>query len=126
MKKLLIVTYYFPPSGGPGVQRVLKFAKYLPEFGWEPIVLTVKDADYPARDESLLKEIPPAVRVYRTKILNRMTSTEDSPKRSRVHRLMWMSYHEKEQGEPLRSGSLSLSVQPSSFRTRASDGMVMP
>lgn len=68
MKRVLIVTYYFPPSGGPGVQRVLKFAKYLPEFGWEPIVLTVKDADYPARDESLLKEIPPAVRVYRTKI----------------------------------------------------------
>ena len=69
MKKCLIITYYFPPSGGPGVQRVLKFVKYLPEFGWEPVVLTVKDGDYPARDESLLKEIPPSLKVYRTSIL---------------------------------------------------------
>ena len=69
MKKCLIITYYFPPSGGPGVQRVLKFAKYLPEFGWEPVVLTVKDGDYPAIDESLLKEIPPSLKVYRTSIL---------------------------------------------------------
>ncbi|HCA81767.1 MAG TPA: glycosyl transferase, partial [Bacteroidetes bacterium] len=43
MKKVLIVSYYFPPSGGPGVQRVLKFVKYLPEFGWQPHVLTVQD-----------------------------------------------------------------------------------
>ncbi|HTR80314.1 MAG TPA: glycosyltransferase [Bacteroidota bacterium] len=69
MKKVLIITYYFPPSGGPGVQRVLKFAKYLPQFGWEPVVLTVKDGDYPARDESLLKEIPSSLKVYRTSIL---------------------------------------------------------
>jgi hypothetical protein len=68
LKKVLIVTYYFPPSGGPGVQRVLKFVKYLPQFGWEPIVLTVADADYPARDESLLNEIPPGTKVHRTKI----------------------------------------------------------
>jgi hypothetical protein len=68
MKKVLIVTYYFPPSGGPGVQRVLKFAKYLPQFGWEPIILTVKNGDYPAHDESLLKEIPPSLKIYRTKI----------------------------------------------------------
>jgi glycosyltransferase involved in cell wall biosynthesis len=68
MKKVLIISYYFPPSGGPGVQRVLKFIKYLPQFGWEPIVLTVKDGDYPARDESLLNEIPAGIKVYRTKI----------------------------------------------------------
>ncbi len=68
MKKVLIVTYYFPPSGGPGVQRVLKFVKYLPEFGWQPVVLTVQDGDYPARDESLLAEIPQHAIVYRTKI----------------------------------------------------------
>lgn len=69
MKRVLIVTYYFPPSGGPGVQRVLKFTKYLREFGWQPVVLTVKDADYPARDESLLAEIPADVAVHRTRIL---------------------------------------------------------
>ena len=68
MKNVLIVTYYFPPSGGPGVQRVLKFATYLLEQGWRPIILTVKDADYPARDESLLAEIPGDAVVYRTKI----------------------------------------------------------
>jgi len=68
MKKVLIVTYYFPPSGGPGVQRVLKFVKYLPESGWQPAVLTVRDGDYPARDESLLDEIPSHAVVYRTKI----------------------------------------------------------
>ena len=69
MKKVLIVAYYFPPSGGPGVQRVLKFAKYLPQFGWEPAILTVQDGDYPARDESLLAEIPPGLPVHRTPIL---------------------------------------------------------
>lgn len=68
LKKVLIISYYFPPSGGPGVQRVLKFVKYLPEFGWEPIVLTVRDGDFPARDESLLKEIPAGTKVFRTHI----------------------------------------------------------
>jgi glycosyltransferase involved in cell wall biosynthesis len=68
MKKVLLVTYYFPPSGGPGVQRVLKFVKYLPQFGWQPVVLTVENGDYPARDESLLKEIPEGTTIYRTKI----------------------------------------------------------
>ncbi|MBC8042963.1 MAG: glycosyltransferase [Rhizobacter sp.] len=68
MKNLLIVSYYFPPSGGPGVQRVLKFVKYLREFDIRPVVLTVSNGDYPARDESLLAEIPAGVKVYRTKI----------------------------------------------------------
>jgi hypothetical protein len=68
MKNLLIIAYYFPPSGGPGVQRVLKHVKYLPEFGWNPIVLTVSNGQFPARDESLLKQIPDSVKVYRSKI----------------------------------------------------------
>lgn len=66
MKKVLIITYYWPPSGGPGVQRVLKFAKYLPQFGWQPIILTVKDGEYPAIDETLAKDIPPECIVYKT------------------------------------------------------------
>jgi len=66
--KVLLVSYYFPPSGGPGVQRILKFVRYLPEFGWDPAVLTVRDADFPARDESLLAEIPKTVPVLRTAI----------------------------------------------------------
>ncbi|ACF13783.1 glycosyl transferase, group 1 [Chloroherpeton thalassium ATCC 35110] len=66
MKNLLIIAYYFPPSGGPGVQRVLKFVKYLREFQVRPVVLTVANGDFPARDESLLHEIPTDVKVYRT------------------------------------------------------------
>jgi hypothetical protein len=50
------------------VQRILKFVKYLPQYGWEPLVLTVEDGDFPARDESLLDEIPLSIKVYRTKI----------------------------------------------------------
>ena len=58
MEKVLIVTYYWPPAGGPGVQRWLKFATYLPEFGFHPIVYVPRNAHYPIRDESLLTEIP--------------------------------------------------------------------
>lgn len=68
MKKVLIIAYYFPPSGGPGVQRVLKHVKFLREFGWEPVVLTVSNGQFPARDESLFSEIPDGVKVFRTKI----------------------------------------------------------
>ncbi len=57
MKKVLIIAYYFPPLGGSGVQRILKFAKYLPQFGWQPTILTVGPIAYYAKDESLLKEI---------------------------------------------------------------------
>jgi glycosyltransferase involved in cell wall biosynthesis len=69
MNKVLIVTYYWPPSGGAGVQRWLKFAKYLPEYGWEPIILTVDPeyAAYPATDTSLEKEVQKSTKVYRTK-----------------------------------------------------------
>lgn len=69
MPKVLIVTYYWPPAGGPGVQRVLNFAKYLPELGWEPIILTVKNGNFPAIDESLIDDIPPGIKVYKTSIL---------------------------------------------------------
>ncbi|MFA5327846.1 MAG: glycosyltransferase family 4 protein [Prolixibacteraceae bacterium] len=69
MKKVLIITYYWPPSGGAGVQRWLKFAKFLPEFGWQPVILTVdpKYATYPQRDESLLAEVDSKCMVYTTK-----------------------------------------------------------
>ncbi len=69
MKKVLIITYYWPPSGGAGVQRWLKFAKYLPEFGWQPVILTVDPdyASYPQSDESLLSEIDPECLVFTTK-----------------------------------------------------------
>lgn len=70
--KVLIITYYWPPSGGAGVQRWLKFTKYLPASGWLPVVLTVKPefAAYPFRDTSLYGEIPLDVEVYHTKAIN--------------------------------------------------------
>lgn len=72
MNKVLIVTYYWPPSGGAGVQRWLKFSKYLPEFGWEPIILTVDPeyAAYPVTDFSLSDELPLSIRVYPTRAVN--------------------------------------------------------
>lgn len=60
-KKVLIITYYWPPSGGGGVQRWLKFAKYLPQLGWEPVVVSPENADYPTVDTSLLNDIAPEV-----------------------------------------------------------------
>jgi len=65
MRKVLIITYYFPPAGGAGVQRTLKFVKYLRDSSWEPVVLTAQNADYPVRDESLQQEVPVGVAVHR-------------------------------------------------------------
>jgi len=64
-KRVLIISYYFPPLGGGGVQRTLKFAKYLPLFGWEPIILTVSNPDSPLWDYSLLSELPFDTQVFR-------------------------------------------------------------
>ncbi|NDG52089.1 MAG: glycosyl transferase family 1 [Flavobacteriia bacterium] len=66
MKKVLIITYYWPPGSGPGVQRFLKFSKYLREFAWEPVILTVDNGSYPSIDQSLEQDIPNGVHVYRS------------------------------------------------------------
>ena len=72
MNKVLIVTYYWPPSGGAGVQRWLKFSKYLPEFGWDPIILTVDQAyaAYPVTDYSLSNDLSSSVKVFTTPATN--------------------------------------------------------
>ena len=57
MKKVLIITYYWPPAGGPGVQRWLKFVKYLPEFNIQPIVYCPENPLYPTLDSSLCKKL---------------------------------------------------------------------
>ena len=70
-RKVLIIAYYFPPMGLSGVQRTVKFAKYLPQYGWKPTVLTVSPRGYYAIDESLLKEIEEAgVEILRTNSLD--------------------------------------------------------
>ena len=67
--RVLLVSYYFPPSGGSGVQRALKFVKYLPDFNWQPIVLTVDPefAAYPDLDPTMESEVPACVQIHRTK-----------------------------------------------------------
>ncbi len=64
-KRVLIITYYWPPSGGSGVQRWLKFAKYLPEAGWEPVIFTPENPDFDLKDERLEEEIPPQLEVLK-------------------------------------------------------------
>lgn len=66
--KVLILTYYFPPAGGSGVQRWLKFTKYLPELGIKPIIYTVENPDYPILDESLVSEIPKGIEILKQPI----------------------------------------------------------
>lgn len=68
LKKVLIITYYWPPSGGAGVQRWLKFVKYLREFGWEPIVYTAENPEYPIIDTSFEKDIPKGITILKQPI----------------------------------------------------------
>jgi glycosyltransferase involved in cell wall biosynthesis len=69
VKRVLFITYYFPPSGGSGVQRGLKMVKYLPDAGWEPLVLTVHPdhAAYPDLDPAMLSDVPKGTLVERTR-----------------------------------------------------------
>ena len=67
-KKILIITYYWPPAGGPGVQRWLKFVKYLPGFGWNPTVFIPENPSYPIVDETLQNEVSKDLEIIRTKI----------------------------------------------------------
>lgn len=69
MKRVLIITYYWPPSGGSGVQRWLKMSKYLPEFGWQPVIYTTESAEYPIIDPSLEKDVAPEAEVIRRPII---------------------------------------------------------
>lgn len=66
--KVLIVTYYWPPAGGPGVQRWLKFVKYLRDFGIEPVVFTAENPYYPTIDETLKTDIPSGIEVIKCPI----------------------------------------------------------
>ena len=68
MGKVLIITYYWPPSGGSGVQRWLKFTKYLPEFGWEPFIFTPENPSFEVKDESLVNDISDEVEVIKLPI----------------------------------------------------------
>ena len=73
MKRVLIITYYWPPSGGSGVQRWLKMSKYLPENGWQPVIYTADDAEYPVEDASLEQDVTPEAEVIRRPIVEPYT-----------------------------------------------------
>jgi glycosyltransferase involved in cell wall biosynthesis len=85
LKRILFITYYWPPSGGAGVQRSLKFVKYLPALGIDPVVLTVDErfASYPLIDDMLVSELPGNIKVIKTKSLEplRLLSLVMSKKR---------------------------------------------
>jgi hypothetical protein len=68
MKKLLIITYYWPPAGGSAVYRWLKFTKYLREFGWEPVVYTVENGEYAELDPENAKDIPQGITILKQPI----------------------------------------------------------
>lgn len=72
-KEVLIITYYWPPAGGPGVQRMLKFARYLKEFGWNPVILTTSNGTFPSRDETLLHDVPEGIPVYTSRTIEPFT-----------------------------------------------------
>ena len=69
MKRVLIISYYWPPTGGSGVQRWVKFAKYLPSEGWQPVIYTPENPEQLAVDESLAAEIPAEAEIIKTRIV---------------------------------------------------------
>lgn len=68
MKRALIITYYWPPAGGPGVQRWLKFATYFREYGVDPVVYIPKNPHYPILDNSMVLEVPQGIEIIKTTI----------------------------------------------------------
>ena len=69
MKRVLVITYYWPPTGGSGVQRWVKFAKYLPAQGWEPVIYTPENPEMTSVDHTLEKEIAPGLEVLKQPIM---------------------------------------------------------
>ncbi|MBE0639653.1 MAG: glycosyltransferase family 4 protein [Bacteroidales bacterium] len=99
MKKALIITYYWPPSGGAGVQRWLKFAKYLREFGWEPVIYTPENPESPVIDPSLEKDIPEGMTILKTKIVEPYTA--------------YKRFVGRKKSDPIKAGFLSEKKNPS-------------
>ena len=68
MKRVLVITYYWPPTGGSGVQRWVKFARYLPSEGWQPVIYTPENPEQLAVDHSLEAELPEELEIIKTRI----------------------------------------------------------
>jgi len=98
VKRVLVITYYWPPSGGAGVQRWLKFTKYLPEFGWQPVIYTPKNPEAPVEDTSLLADIHPQTIVIKRRIWEPYK--------------MYMRFLGKQSGARINAGFLSEQEKP--------------
>ena len=73
MKRVLVISYYWPPTGGSGVQRWVKFSKYLPDEGWQPVIYTPENPEQLAVDTSLEKEVSDQVEIIKTRIIEPYT-----------------------------------------------------
>ena len=82
MKRVLIISYYWPPTGGSGVQRWVKFAKYLPSEGWQPVIYTPENPEQLAVDASLESEVPAEAEIIRTRIIEPYTLYKNLLRRS--------------------------------------------
>lgn len=116
MKKVLVIAYFFPPLGGSGVQRTLKFVKYLPEFEIQPIISTVKHGHNFAYDESLLKEIPQIARVFRSNSLETLWLRRIIEKAAGFRR-----QKETETQTQVEQGDREQEIQGKSFKQRLFD-----
>jgi len=98
VKKVLIITYYWPPSGGGGVQRWLKFVKYLRDFDWEPVIYTPENPEIPVVDKSLLKEIPEGLTIIKKTVWEPY--------------LLYKKFTGKKKAQSINTGFLSESRKP--------------
>lgn len=104
MKKIIIITYYWPPAGGVSVQRWLKFVKYLPDHGWQPVIFTADHGDYPIEDKKLSSQIPEGVEVVKVpffdprsvvKLLLPKEKSNSDKKKDNLDRLFYIPAEER-------------------------------
>jgi len=106
MKKALIITYYWPPSGGAGVQRWLKFVKYLGNYHWEPIIYTPENPEFPENDPSLLSDIPPGTEIWKLPIWEPYNAYKKMMGRKKEDKINAAFLSEKKNNQTLESISV--------------------
>jgi len=113
MKKVLIIAYGFPPMSYAGVFRTLKFCKYLPQFDWQPLVLTIKDTPYHHKNYSLLEQLPTNVTVYRTSTIDpaRWYSHRARLKKSKINMYSQKSSEDSVKGNVIFKSGVSKKIR---------------
>ncbi|MBE3555016.1 MAG: hypothetical protein IMW85_08540, partial [Thermicanus sp.] len=105
--KVLLISYLFPPIAGGGVPRPLKMVKYLPQYGWNPVVLTVDPRYHASLDESLLQQIPDLTPIYRAREFNPYES---------INRLRTSSRQESARRREQKPGDQAAAIQDTRSR----------